>query len=126
MYKRQALNGYAFADAAAPCLAIGHATWETGLLLRALKGIDAQILKSGTDLEYLANFLEMEAARYVRTGDIQDALVALLRTCLPVSYTHLDVYKRQILLQSASTLGPYDSRTAACLWPVSGRPPLAA
>lgn len=65
-------------DAAAPSLAIGHATWEPGLLIRALKGIDAQILKSGTDLEYLANFLEMEAARYVRTGDIQDALVAPL------------------------------------------------
>jgi hypothetical protein len=76
------LNGYAFADAAAPSLAIGQATWEPGLLMIALNGIDAQILKRGTDLDYLANFLEMEAARYVRIGDIQDVLVATLRTCL--------------------------------------------
>ena len=77
-----ALNGYALADAAAPRLAIGHATWEPELLIRALNGIDAQILKSETDLEYLANFLEMEAERYARTSNIQDALVAHLRTCL--------------------------------------------
>ena len=111
-----ALNGYAFADAAAPCLAIGHATWETGLLLRALKGIDAQILKSGTDLEYLANFLEMEAARYVRTGDIQDALVALLRTCLQAVRLvdvrqHRKIFKRIVQLLSPDRIfafGPQD------------------
>ena len=110
------LNGYAFADAAAPSLAIGHATWEPGLLIRALKGIDTQILKSGTDLEYLAKFLEMEAARHVRTGDMQDALVALLRTCLQAVRLvdvrqHRKIFKRIVQLLSPDRIfafGPQD------------------
>jgi hypothetical protein len=109
------LNGYAFADAAAPSLAIGHATWS-GSSASCLKGIDAQILKSGTDLEYLANFLEMEAARYVRTGDIQDALVALLRTCLQAVRLvdvrqHRKIFKRIVQLLSPDRIfafGPQD------------------
>jgi hypothetical protein len=111
-----ALNGYAFADERAPSLAVGHATWEAGLLLRALKGIDPQILKSETDFEYLANFLEMEAARYVRTGDIQDALVALLRTCLQAVRLvdvrqHRKIFKRIVQLLSPERIfafGPQD------------------
>src|SRR5690606_1256448 len=100
-----ALNGYAFADVAAPSLTLGHATWEPGLLIRALKGIDAEILKSSTDLEYLAKFLEMEGARYIRTGDIQDALVVLLRTCLQAVRLvdvrqHRKIFKRIVQLLS--------------------------
>lgn len=110
------LNEYAFADAGAPSLAIGYATWETGLLLRALKGIDPQILKSETDLDYLANFLEMEAARYVGAGDIQDALVAILRTCLQAVRLvdvrqHRKVFKRIVQLLSPDRIfafGPQD------------------
>lgn len=111
-----ALDGYAFADAAAPSLTMGHATWEQRLLMPALKGIDEQILKSGTDLEYLATFLEMEAARYVRSGDIQDTLVALLRSCLQAVRLvdvrqHRKLFKRVVQLLSPDRIfafGPQD------------------
>lgn len=111
-----ALNGYAFADVVAPSLTLGHATWEPGLLIRALKGIDAEILKSSTDLEYLAKFLEMEGARYIRTGDIQDALVILLRTCLQAVRLvdvrqHRKIFKRIVQLLSPDRIfafGPQD------------------
>jgi hypothetical protein len=111
-----ALHAYAFADAGAPSLTNGHATWEASLLLRALKGFDPQTLKSETDLDYLANFLEMEAARYVRTGDVQDALVELLRTCLQGVRLadvrqHRKIFKRIVQLLSPDrifTFGPQD------------------
>jgi hypothetical protein len=111
-----ALNGYAFADDGAPRLAVGHDTWETGLLLQALNGIDLQILKSETDLDYLASFLEMEAARYVRADVIQDALVAILRSCLQAVRLvdvrqHRKIFKRIVQLLSPDRIfafGPHD------------------
>lgn len=110
------LERYAFADAGAPSLAAGYATWETGLLLRVLKGIDPQILKSETDLDYLANFLEMEASRYVRTDEFQNALVVLLRTCLKAVplvdvRQHRKIFKRIVQLLSPDRIfafGPQD------------------
>lgn len=77
-----ALSGHTFADVGAPSLSVGYATWEPKLLLSALHGIGPQTLTSEIDLEYLASFLEMEGARYVRAGEIQDALVLLLRSGL--------------------------------------------
>ncbi|CAM5320011.1 sacsin N-terminal ATP-binding-like domain-containing protein [Eoetvoesiella caeni] len=110
-----ALNGYAFSDAIAPNLLIDRATWETDLLLRALKGTEPQILKSETDLDYLASFLEMEADRCVRTGDIQDALVALLRTSLQTVRLvdvrqNRKIFKRivQLLPDRVFAFGPQD------------------
>ena len=118
-----ALKGYAFADAGAPILAIGQATWEASLLLRALNGIEPQILKSETDLEYLASFLEMEAVRYVRTGDVQDALVVLLRTCLQGVRLadvrqHRKLFKRIVQLLSPDRVfafGPLDPTSKGAL-----------
>ncbi len=117
------LNGYAFADQGAPSLAVGHAAWEVGLLLQALKGIDPQILKSETDLDYLANFLEMEATRYVRTDDIQDALVGFLRTCLQAVRLvdvrqHRKIFKRIVQLLSPDRIfafGPQDHAAKGAL-----------
>jgi hypothetical protein len=77
-----ALKDYVFADTSAPSLAIGYAAWEPKLLLCALQGITPNTLKSGTDLDYLASFLQMEASKYVQTEDVQDTLVAMLRGCL--------------------------------------------
>ena len=110
------LSGYAFSDIAAPSLADGHATWDSSLLISALKGIDTQILKSGTDLDYLANFLEMESTRYVSTGEVQDVLICLLRTCLqsvPLVDVrqHRKIFKRIVQLLSPDrifVIGPQD------------------
>lgn len=111
-----ALDGYVFADQGAPSLAVGHATWDTGLLLRALIGVDPQILKSETDIDYLANFLEMEAERFVRASDVQDALVEMLRTCLQAARLadvrqHRKIIKRIVQLLSPDRIfafGPQD------------------
>lgn len=76
------MSAHCFVDSSAPRLAAGLATWEPALLLRALKGVGPKTLRSGTDLDYLAAFLEMEAPRYVRSSEVQDHLVERLRVGL--------------------------------------------
>jgi hypothetical protein len=78
----ESIASCAFVDAAAPRLSNNLSTWDATLLLKALQGIVPDILKSETDLDYLASFLEMESARYVRTNEVQDELINLLRKCL--------------------------------------------
>jgi hypothetical protein len=107
---------YAFADAHAPSLAVDQATWDDKLLLRALVGIPPQILTSETDSDYLASFLEMEATRYVRTDEVQDALVRLLRALLLEVHLadvrqHRKIFKRIVQLLSPDRIfafGPKD------------------
>ena len=117
------LSAYVFADAAAPCLSLGHGTWEPKLLLQALQSIDPRILRSETDLDYLAGFLEMEALRYVRTDEVQDALVVQLRNCLqsvrlPDIRQHRKTFKRIVQLLTPGRVfafGPQDPTAKGAL-----------
>lgn len=71
-----------FVDSMAPRLVIATDNWEPAMVLGALGVLSAEILKSGPDLDYLVQFLEMEADRALKTGDVQDALVDMLRKAL--------------------------------------------
>lgn len=74
-----ALGAVIFVDSAAPCLVDALDNWDDATMLRVLATANAQTLSSRTDLEYLVQFLEMEAPRALQTGVIQDALVQMLR-----------------------------------------------
>lgn len=110
------VDGYAFIDACAPRLASAMATWEPELLLKVLTGLDPQVLKSETDLDYLADFLEQEGPRYVRAGEVQDSLVVQLRSFLLGSRLaevrqHRKIFKRIAALLTVDRvfgLGPAD------------------
>lgn len=110
------LDGYAFIDAGAPHLASAVATWESELLLKVLTGLNPQVLKSESDLDYLAGFLEQERPRYVRAEEVQDALVVQLRSFLLGSRLaevrqHRKIFKRIAALLTEDRvfgLGPAD------------------
>jgi hypothetical protein len=110
------LGGYAFIDAGAPYLASAVATWEPELLLRVLTELRPETLKGETDLDYLAGFLEQERLRYVRAGEVQDALVVQLRSFLLDSRLaevrqHRKIFKRIVALLTEDRvfgLGPVD------------------
>lgn len=110
------LDGYALIDARAPRLVRSVATWEPELLLKVLIGVDPQVLKTETDLDYLAGFLEQEGHRYVRVGEVQNALVGLLRSLLLGSRLaeirqHRKIFKRIAALLTEGRvfkLGPVD------------------
>ncbi len=110
------LTGYAFAAAGAPSLSNGEATWRPELLLVALKDIDLDILKNEVDLDYFASFLELEAAKFVKASDVQDALVNILRKgLLRVSLTEVrknrKIFKRIVQMLSPDRIfafGPKD------------------
>ncbi|MDR6857859.1 sacsin N-terminal ATP-binding-like domain-containing protein [Variovorax guangxiensis] len=76
------LKGVVFIDNDAPSLAPAPSSWDEAALLLALQGVDAETLSSETSLGYLTQFLDMERARYVSTGRVQDALVLMLRGAL--------------------------------------------
>ncbi|MFN3628758.1 MAG: sacsin N-terminal ATP-binding-like domain-containing protein, partial [Casimicrobiaceae bacterium] len=76
------LEDYVLIDESAPRLAGAMATWAPELLLKVLTGLDPQILKSETDLGYLADFLAQERLRYMQAGEVQDELVVQLRGLL--------------------------------------------
>lgn len=71
-----------FVDSKAPRLVAAMDNWEPSMVLDALGVLSAETLKNGADLEYLVQFLEMEDARALNTGDVQDALVDMLRKAL--------------------------------------------
>lgn len=71
-----------FVDSMAPKLVAEMDNWAPDMVLRALGVLSAETLKSGPDLEYLVQFLEMEADRALKTGDVQNALVDMLREAL--------------------------------------------
>ena len=92
-----------FVDSMAPKLVAAMDNWEPAIVLSALGVLSAETLKSGPDLEYLVQFLEMEAERALKTGDVQDALVDMLRKALQqVSLTEVrqnkGFFRRLVLL----------------------------
>jgi hypothetical protein len=76
------LRDTVFVDSTAPRLVAAMDNWEPAMVLDALGVLGAATLKSGADLEYLVQFLEMEAERALNTGEVQDALVDMLRKVL--------------------------------------------
>ncbi len=117
------LTGYAFAAAGAPSLSNGEATWRPELLLLALKDIDLDILKNEVDLDYFASFLELEAAKFVKASDVQDALVDILRKgLLRVSLTEVrknrKIFKRIVQMLSPDRIfafGPKDHQAKSAI-----------
>ena len=78
-------------------------------VLSCLSGIAQSAMKFGNDMRLLANFKEMEepfekqqigssAMPYKRNPMRCERICSLARYVMAVSYTHLDVYKRQDIL----------------------------
>lgn len=105
------LKSIVFIDNDAPSLAPARSSWDEAALLLALQGVGAETLSSETLLGYLTQFLELERARYVNTGRVQDALVAMLRGVL----RHMDLsairINRTLFQRLVSFLAP-DRRLA--------------
>ncbi len=110
------LQGCAFFDSTAAALTREVATWEPGRIVSAISGLSREIAKSETDLDYLAAFLEQESQRFVRTSEVQDALVdqlrrLLLSTPLADFRQHRKIFKRILSTLSHErlfALGPVD------------------
>jgi hypothetical protein len=110
------LQDCVFFDATASALTREIATWGTGQIVSAISGLSREIVKSETDLDYLATFLEQESHRFVRTSEVQDALVSQLRQLLlnaPLAdfRQHRKIFKRVFSTLSHErlfALGPVD------------------
>ncbi len=100
------LKDCAFFDATAPRLAHGEETWGSSEIVSVVSGLNPQVLKSETDLDYLAAFLEQEEHRYVQTAEVQDVLVDQLRRLL-LSVPLIEIRQnRKIFKRVLSVLKP--------------------
>lgn len=100
-----------FVDSTAPRLVDSMDNWEPSMVLDALGVLSEETLTSGLDFEYLVQFLEMEAERALKTGDVQDALVGMLRKALQqVSLTQ--VRQNRSIFRRLVSLLPVERRFA--------------
>ena len=125
------MEDYAFIDADAPHLANAKAlvTWGPELLLKVLDKLNLEVLKTETDIDYLAKFLEQERLGYVRTAEkVQDMLVGnmlvgklrgfLLESSLVEVRQHRKIFKRIVTLLEDDRffgLGPVDPSAKGAL-----------